>query len=147
MKIFKTWCFFIILSTQCLTATDLIIILKDSSRDTIDIRAIETGYFIGTSGRESQQNGISSKRFALFQNYPNPFNNTTIIPFWLPTEGIAKITIYDLLGRKVVSLTDRHFSSGYHRIPFTPKSLTSGEYLYILEAGDWHISRKFTLIK
>jgi len=147
MKIFKTGCFLLILSIHCLTATELIIVLRDSSRDTIDIRAIETGYFIGPSGWESQQNRVLSERFTLFQNYPNPFNNTTIIPFWLPTGGIAKITIYDLLGREVISLTDRHFSSGYHRFPFTPESLTSGEYLYTLEVGDWHTSRKFTIIK
>lgn len=147
MKIFKTWCLLLLLSTHCLTATELIIVLKNSSPDTIDIRAIGSGYFIGMSGWEPEQNRTVSDRFTLFQNYPNPFNNMTIIPFRLFTEGFARISITDLLGREVICLADRCFSPGYHRLPFKAELLTSGTYLYTMETGVGRTSRVFTIIK
>ncbi|MGC9365245.1 MAG: T9SS type A sorting domain-containing protein [Fidelibacterota bacterium] len=147
MKIFKTWCLLLILLIHCLTATELIIVLQDSSPDTIDIRAIGTGYFIGTSGWEPEPNRTFSDRFTLFQNYPNPFNNTTIIRFWLSTEGFARISITDLLGREVICLADRRFASGYHRLSFKTELLTSGTYLCTMETGGGRTSRIFTIIK
>ncbi len=147
MNSLKTWSLLLILLTHSLTATELIIVLQDSSRDTIDIRAIGTGYFIGTSGWEPEQNRTFRSRFTLFQNYPNPFNNMTIIPFRLFTEGVARISITDLLGREVICLADRRFASGYHRLSFKAELLTSGTYLYTMETGEGRTSRIFTIIK
>jgi len=85
--------------------------------------------------------------FALFQNYPNPFNSSTIIPFQLPRECKVKITIYDLLGREILKVTDRRFPAGYHRLSLTTESLSSGEYLYMIETDGFRKSKKLSIIK
>jgi hypothetical protein len=44
------------------------------------------------------------KDFALYQNYPNPFNPSTTLLYALPSEGSAKIEVFDILGRRVCTL-------------------------------------------
>ena len=88
-----------------------------------------------------------ANNFALYPNYPNPFNNSTIIPFQLPRDCNVKITIYDLLGREVLKVTDRRFPAGYHRLLLTIESLSSGEYLYMLETDKFRKSKKLSIIK
>ena len=74
--------------------------------------------------------------FSLEQNYPNPFNPSTKIKFDLPKAGKVKIEVFNLLGRKIETLLNKHMSSGSHEIEFTKTNLPSGVYLYRIEAGD-----------
>ncbi len=76
--------------------------------------------------------------FALFQNYPNPFNSTTNIKFNIPNPSKVKLTIYDIIGRRVKVLTDSKFSAGRYKIPWAGKNtngeqVASGVYFYRLE--------------
>lgn len=50
--------------------------------------------------------------FSLGTNYPNPFNSTTVIPFYVPSESIVALTIYDILGREIAVLVDGRVASG-----------------------------------
>ena len=73
----------------------------------------------------------------LAQNYPNPFNPSTMIEFTVAKSGLAKLTVYDLLGREVAVLADGEFMPGMqHRVQFDASRLTSGMYFYRLTAGD-----------
>jgi hypothetical protein len=73
----------------------------------------------------------------LAQNYPNPFNPSTMIEFTVAKTGLAKLTVYDLLGREVAVLADGEFMSGMrHRVQFDASRLTSGMYFYRLTAGE-----------
>jgi hypothetical protein len=47
--------------------------------------------------------------YALWQNYPNPFNPTTNIHFALGKPSQVKLTVYNVLGQKVVTLIDHDF--------------------------------------
>ncbi len=51
-------------------------------------------------------------RFFILQIHPNPFNTFTTIQFQVPQTGSMKLVIYDLLGRKVRTLTCGLVSSG-----------------------------------
>ncbi|MCC5925147.1 MAG: family 10 glycosylhydrolase [Bacteroidetes bacterium] len=83
----------------------------------------------------------------LEQNFPNPFNPTTSIRFHLPETSYVELTVYDLTGR-VVSVIDRGMrSSGTHQVNFDATNLTSGMYLYRLEAAGTTLTGKMTLIK
>jgi hypothetical protein len=44
------------------------------------------------------------KTFALHQNFPNPFNPSTMISFDLPGASDVRLTVFDMLGRKVSTL-------------------------------------------
>jgi hypothetical protein len=87
-------------------------------------------------------------KFALEQNYPNPFNPTTEIRFELPEPGNVSLTIYDLMGRKIAVLADGNYPSGSHSVVWNAKSISSGEYVYKIQAGtSFTKSRKLVLMK
>jgi hypothetical protein len=83
----------------------------------------------------------------LLQNYPNPFNPSTWISFTVPRLSNIKLEIYDLLGRKVRTLTKVQFSAGSHEIEWNGldddgKSVGSGIYIFVLSDGALSISKK-----
>ena len=85
--------------------------------------------------------------FALNQNYPNPFNPSTKISFTLPQTANVKLSVFNLLGEKVAELVNEIKSAGFYEVDFNGTDLTSGMYLYRLEAGEFVSTRKMTLIK
>jgi photosystem II stability/assembly factor-like uncharacterized protein len=85
--------------------------------------------------------------FALHQNYPNPFNPTTRIAFDLPTAGIVRLAVYDILGREVAVLVNEHQSAGYKSVVLNGNGLASGAYLYRLTAGKFSETKKFLLLR
>ncbi|MBN1998703.1 T9SS type A sorting domain-containing protein [candidate division KSB1 bacterium] len=52
--------------------------------------------------------------FKLAQNYPNPFNAETTISYDLPVLSTVKMTVYDVLGRKVRTLVDGKQKASEH---------------------------------
>lgn len=90
--------------------------------------------------------------YLLEQNYPNPFNPSTKIKFSVPVDGLVKIKVYDMLGREIRILFNESVSSGEYFTSWdgTDKNgnlLTSGFYIYRMEAGDFVQSRKMMLMK
>jgi hypothetical protein len=73
-------------------------------------------------------------RYALAQNFPNPFNPVTNISYDLPKSSRVTLTVYDLLGRAVNTLTDKVQEAGHYTVPFDASRLSSGMYFYRLEA-------------
>ena len=91
--------------------------------------------------------GIAPTEFSLKQNYPNPFNPTTRIDFTLPVESNAKISVYNLIGQKVVELINLKLYAGNHSVDFDATKLSSGIYLYKIEAGAFSSVKKMQLLK
>ena len=87
--------------------------------------------------------------FRLEQNYPNPFNPETVISYQLAVSGHVSLKIYDILGREVVTLVDAVQQAGAHHSQFSVRNstLSSGVYLYRIEAGDFVQSKKMILLK
>jgi hypothetical protein len=73
--------------------------------------------------------------FALFQNYPNPFNPETKIKFQIPTSSDVVLQVFDVLGREVKTLVNERLQPGSYETTFDGKDLSSGVYLYRLQAG------------
>ncbi|MBI5403784.1 MAG: T9SS type A sorting domain-containing protein [Ignavibacteriae bacterium] len=85
--------------------------------------------------------------YKLFQNYPNPFNPKTTIKFDLPHNVFVTIKIYDLLGREIKTLVNRHMTAGQKTVDFQPESLASGIYFYRIIAGDFKEVKRMVYIK
>ncbi|MEX1268671.1 MAG: invasin domain 3-containing protein [Balneolaceae bacterium] len=83
----------------------------------------------------------------LDQNYPNPFNPATAIRFGVPLEGNVRIDVYDVIGRRVQTLTDQRYEAGFHQVEFDGRSLASGVYFYRLVTGDKILNKRMTLVK
>jgi hypothetical protein len=76
--------------------------------------------------------------FSLFQNYPNPFNSSTAIFYQLPTCSQVDLIIYNILGKKIRTLINKHETSGRHSVIWDGKDdfgnvVTSGMYFYQLK--------------
>ena len=84
---------------------------------------------------------------SLKQNYPNPFNPTTTIEFELDKTTFTKLTVFDVLGRKVRELVNEIRPAGTNTIEFNATNLASGVYLYRLEANGVVQTKRLTLIK
>ncbi|TVQ16542.1 MAG: T9SS C-terminal target domain-containing protein [Balneolaceae bacterium] len=85
--------------------------------------------------------------FSLGQNYPNPFNPSTVIRYRIPESTGVRLDVYDILGRRVVSLVNEQLAAGEHTAVFDGSRLASGVYLYRLQAGNRTMVRKMLLVK
>jgi hypothetical protein len=91
-------------------------------------------------------------RFYLYQNYPNPFNSSTIIKFDLPVPGDVLMTVYNILGQKVIDLENSYLPAGTHYIHWDGRNasrarISSGVYFYRIEAGNYESVKKLLLLK
>jgi len=110
-------------------------------------------------GWDDTETKIAYPGFYLDQNFPNPFNPSTAIPLDVPAdhgiEGAARVvtlTVYDIRGRRVVTLLDRKLDPGHHTVTWNgrddrDRSLSSGVFLYTLRIGDDVATRKMIMIK
>jgi len=85
--------------------------------------------------------------YKLFQNYPNPFNPTTTIKYSLEKTGYVNLSVYDILGKKIVTLVNETQNAGIHKVNFNASELSSGVYIYRIEAGLFTQSQKMMLLK
>lgn len=92
------------------------------------------------------------KVYALSQNYPNPFNPETTIKYQLTKAEKVSLVIYNLLGQEVRRLVDEEKAAGYHTIRWDGKDslgrpVSTGIYIYRIEAGTFVASRKMIIVK
>ncbi len=92
------------------------------------------------------------ERFSLQGAYPNPFNSWTAIRFSLPVKSDIDLTIYDVLGRVVRTFIFKNLAAGERSITWdgtddNRQVVSSGVYLYRLEAGEFHANSRMTLLK
>lgn len=102
-----------------------------------------------TSINENINNSIGE--YILIQNFPNPFNSSTKINYIVKSEGKISIIIYDLLGKKIISLVDKYHSPGIYEITWdgndnNGKAVASGIYLIRLSINNYSFFRKIIKI-
>ena len=104
-------------------------------------------HFQKITGIKNTNSNINPLYFKLSQNYPNPFNPSTIINFSLAKSDKVSLKIYDLLGREVATLLDGYKPVGNYSVNFKADNLSSGVYIYKLQAGEFVKSQKMILLK
>ena len=87
------------------------------------------------------------KEFVLYQNYPNPFNPITRIAFSIPSNEFVTLKVFDVLGSEIAILVNENKSAGNYEIEFDAGNLTSGIYLYKIQAGNFVVIKKMILMK
>ena len=83
---------------------------------------------------------------------PNPFNPATMLYFKIATPGEAHITIYDVSGKRVASLSRGFLNIGEHQWPWmalTPdgRPLPAGVYLIRLSTAGESTTQRVVLLK
>ena len=94
----------------------------------------------------------SIHQFNLAQNYPNPFNPQTTINYSLPKRTEVVLKVYNQLGQEVTTLINSIQTSGAKSVTWDGRNkhgqiVSSGIYVYRLEAGDNVQSRKMLFLK
>jgi hypothetical protein len=111
---------------------------------------------INFKGFSSSQTGVINisnempTEFSLMQNYPNPFNPVTRIRFAIPENlsgNFVTLKVYDITGKEVSVLVNTSLNTGYYETNFDAAGLSSGVYVYRLQAGNVVNQRKMTVIK
>ena len=93
------------------------------------------------------QEELLPTRFSLGQNFPNPFNPVTTFRFAVPKTAHVTVTLYDVAGRVVRTLTDDVYEPGYHDLPLSADGLASGVYFCRMASGSFSESTKLLLLK
>jgi subtilisin-like proprotein convertase family protein len=89
---------------------------------------------------------------ALQGNVPNPFNPVTTVLFELPRPQVVDLAVYDLVGRRVATLTSGQLPAGRHEAVWRGcddggRTVASGVYVCRLVAGSKALSHKMLLVR
>jgi len=89
------------------------------------------------------------KSFTLYQNFPNPFNYSTLIKFSInKSNSKTKITIFDSIGKEIVTVLNRVLGEGNYDVKFSGEYLPSGIYFLRLQVdGNYSEIIKMVLLK
>jgi hypothetical protein len=90
--------------------------------------------------------------FSLNQNYPNPFNPTTNISYSIASDNFVTVTIYNVMGEKIKTLSNGFSTSGHKSVKWNAQNergqeVSAGLYVYTIEAGDFRDTKKMLLLK
>ena len=87
------------------------------------------------------------KNYKLFHNYPNPFNPKTVIRYVLPVNCHIDLSIYNIIGQKVVTLVNKKQPAGRYQVKWQASNVSSGIYYYRLETRGFSNVKKMVVIK
>lgn len=95
---------------------------------------------------------LAPSHYALSQNYPNPFNPTTEITFAIPNKETVTLNIYNLNGQLIKTLVDEEKDAGYYNVTWNGtdnrgSSVASGVYIYRIDSGEYHSTKKMIMLK
>jgi hypothetical protein len=120
---------------------------------------ISEGVLIGLDGAIDRLTNVDFARlmpqageYKLDQNIPNPFNPSTVIGYRTPEAGPVRLVIYNLLGQEVRVLVDRDMEAGSFTATWDGRDemgrqVSSGIYLYRIQAGGFLASRRMMFLK
>ncbi len=94
-----------------------------------------------------EMNSSIVKDFVLGQNFPNPFNSWTVIPFSINRPAHLLIKIYNSKGQFIQTIYDAFHTPGNYSLRWEPRNLTSGTYIYRLEATQLQSGKKLIYLK
>ncbi|MCK4548286.1 MAG: T9SS type A sorting domain-containing protein [Candidatus Eisenbacteria sp.] len=106
----------------------------------------------GGSPPSPRDDNVNLGVYFLNQNIPNPFNPVTQIKFGLPRAGELDISIYNILGQKVIQLVSGRHEAGIYQATWdgtnpNGQPVASGIYFCRMEAGEFKKTRRLVMLK
>jgi len=80
-------------------------------------------------------------------SYPNPLRRQATIEYTLTEPTDVRITVYDVLGRRVAVLADGRKEAGRHKLQLDGGRLASGVYFGRLKTEDQTRTQKITVVR
>ena len=106
-----------------------------------------TSAVINLTGIDEDLIGLTPETFQLYSNYPNPFNPSTKIRYAIAKTEYTTLKVYSILGQEITTLINEEKAPGIYEVNFDGLNLTSGTYLYKLQAGNYTETKKMILLK
>jgi hypothetical protein len=78
---------------------------------------------------------------------PNPIRRSATVRFALPDVGLARLAVFDLLGREVAVVAEGEFTEGEHTATFDAGALAAGLYLVRLTSPYGATVRRVTVAR
>ncbi len=88
--------------------------------------------------------GINTNPFAM-KAFPNPASDNLHISFTLPGSATAAITVTDMLGRVVATVSGKEIVSGANTVVLPVSSFPSGSYIVRLQGSAGSVSQQVTI--
>jgi len=115
---------------------------------TSDDSSCEEIHFLGVSTSSLGNDSNLPESFEVIDIFPNPFNPSTQIEYTLNSIEYINITVYDMIGREIVTLFDGYQPIGFHQLNWTPDySVASGNYIIRIETPNNSFTNKVTYLK
>ncbi|MCB2200421.1 lamin tail domain-containing protein [bacterium] len=109
--------------------------------------ATETVEWTDTAVEDGQWDGIPTE-YAIASAYPNPFNPSMNVVLAIPKTGHVEAQVYDVLGRRVATLSRGNLTAGYHRFVWQPQNLPTGMYFLRMQSTTGFVAtRKVMFMK
>jgi hypothetical protein len=80
-------------------------------------------------------------------SYPNPMRKQATLEYTLPKAKEVRLTVYDVLGRRVATLEQGEKRAGRHRTRLQGDQLSSGVYFGRFEVGGQTLTQKITVVR
>ncbi|MCF8260644.1 MAG: T9SS type A sorting domain-containing protein [Melioribacteraceae bacterium] len=98
------------------------------------------------------EEGFIPEVYSLSNNYPNPFNPETTVEFGLPEQANVRLTIYNILGEKIIELLNEEMNPGYYRLTWDGRDrfdsgVPSGIYFYRISTKNFTDVKKCVMMK
>jgi len=78
--------------------------------------------------RTSRAKDVEASETILHLNYPNPFAGETMLKFSVREPAHVRLDVFDLLGRRVETAVDHHYSGGTYHVRWNGEALPRGVY-------------------
>ncbi|MGM0704436.1 MAG: T9SS type A sorting domain-containing protein, partial [Bacteroidota bacterium] len=79
--------------------------------------------------------------------YPNPVQSQATVQYTLTEAEDVRFEVYDMLGRRVATLTNERKQAGVHEMQFDANDLASGVYFGRLHVGGETLTQKITVVR
>jgi hypothetical protein len=87
------------------------------------------------------------RELSLHANYPNPFATTTTVGYTVPQPTIVRLSVYDMMGRRVALLVHAEHVEGTYIQTFDGSGLAAGVYMLYLETENGRRAQKMIVTR
>ena len=99
----------------------------------------------GSLGFKNQH--ITSGDFIVYNLFPNPFNSSTTIKIHSGKSQTITIQTFDVYGREIDIIKDKHISAGNTEIQWAGNNYSSGVYFLKISNPSYYSYKKLVLVK
>lgn len=90
-------------------------------------------------------NNTADNNTTLHQNEPNPFSKTTTIRYTLDKSENVSLSIIDVTGRVVKTITESNVGAGNHSLVIDGSEFNKGVYFYTLKTGGKSFTKRMVI--